>query len=88
MVQKRGSFILMCPGHEHVDNGGFVIVIGEPNFNSLFYEYTKHTYLLTIWSSVLLEKLNGSQLVKKFHAFYETLRFITTFTSACLLSQP
>ena len=45
MVQKRGRFMLMCHGHEHVDNGGFVMVRGEPSFNSLF--YTKHTYLLT-----------------------------------------
>jgi len=34
---------------------------------------TYHTvYLLTAWSRVLLEKLTGSQLVKKFHAFYGT----------------
>ena len=36
------------------------------------------TYLLTPWSRALLEKLNGSQLFKKFLAFYGTLRFITT----------
>jgi hypothetical protein len=30
------------------------------------------TYLLTPWSTVLLEKLTGSQLVKKFPAFYGT----------------
>jgi hypothetical protein len=30
------------------------------------------TYLLTSWSRVLLEKLTGSQLVKKFSAFYGT----------------
>ena len=35
-------------------------------------------YLLTPWSRVLLEKLTGSQLVKKFPAFYGTRRFITT----------
>ena len=44
------------------------------------------TYLLTPWSSVLLEKLIGSQLVKKFPAFYGTRRFITEFTSARHLS--
>jgi len=43
-------------------------------------------YLLTPWSRVLLEKLNGSQLVKKFPAFYGTRRFITAFTSALHLS--
>jgi len=28
------------------------------------------TYFLTLWSRVLLEKLTGLQLVKKFPAFY------------------
>ena len=39
------------------------------------------TYLLTPWFRVLLEKLAGLQLVKKFPAFYGTRRFITAFTS-------
>jgi hypothetical protein len=38
------------------------------------------TDLLTPWSRVLLEKLNGLQLVKKLRAFYGTPRFITAFT--------
>jgi hypothetical protein len=41
---------------------------------------------LTPWSRVLLEKLTGSQILKKYPAFYGTRRFITTFTTACLLS--
>ena len=44
------------------------------------------TYLLTPWSRVLLEKLTGLQLVKKFPAFYGTRRFITALTSARHLS--
>ena len=44
------------------------------------------TYLLTPWSRVLLEKLTGFQLVKKFPAFYRTRRFITAVTSARHLS--
>jgi len=44
------------------------------------------TYLLTPLSTVLLEKLTGSQLVKKFYAFYGTRRFITAFTRAHPLS--
>ena len=39
------------------------------------------TYLLTPWCRVLLEKLTGLQLVKKFPAFYGTRMFITTLTS-------
>jgi hypothetical protein len=46
----------------------------------------RFTYLLTPWSRVLLEKLTGLQLVKKFPAFYGTRRFITALTSARHLS--
>jgi len=51
-----------------------------------------HSYLLykfqslTPYSRVLLQKLTGSQLVKKFPTFYGTRRFITAFTSARHLS--
>jgi len=48
-------------------------------FNSSF-KGLIHT--LTTWSRVLLEKLTGSQLVKKFPAFYGTRRFIAAFTNA------
>ena len=44
------------------------------------------THSLTPWSTVLLEKLTGPQLVKKFPAFYGTRRFITSFTNARHLS--
>ena len=44
------------------------------------------TYLLAPYLKVLPEKLTGSQLVRKFPAFYGTRRFITSFTSACHLS--
>jgi len=44
------------------------------------------TYLLTPWCRVLLEKLTGLQLVKKFPAFHGTRRFITALTSARQLS--
>jgi hypothetical protein len=44
--------------------------------------------IITPASTTLLEKLTGSQLVKKFPAFYGTRRFITAFTSAQHLSLP
>jgi hypothetical protein len=44
------------------------------------------TYLLTPWSTILLEKVTGLQLVKKFPAFCGTRRFITAFTRARYLS--
>ena len=45
----------------------------------------KRTYSLTPWCRVLLEKLTGLQLVKKFPAFHETRKFITALS---ILSQP
>ena len=39
------------------------------------------TYLLTPWCTVLLQKLTGLQLVKKFPVFQGTRRFITALTS-------
>ena len=44
------------------------------------------TYLLTPWCRVLLEKLTGLQLVKKFPAFRGTRKFITALTSVRHLS--
>ena len=44
------------------------------------------TYLLTPGCRVLLEKLTGLQLVKKFPAFHGTRRFITAHTSVHHLS--
>ena len=44
------------------------------------------TYLLTPWCRVLLEKLTGLQLVKKFPAFHGTRRFITALTGVHHLS--
>ena len=42
--------------------------------------------IINPWTRVLLEKLLGSQLVKKFPAFYGTRKFITEFTSTRHLS--
>ena len=47
---------------------------------------TGSLYLLTPWCRVLLEKLTGLQLVKKFSAFHGTPRFITALTSVRQLS--
>ena len=72
--------------------------IWDPNPNNVMFQNTSnikicgtsvikpHTYLLTPWCRVLLEKLTGLQLVKKFPAFYGTRRFITALTSVRHLS--
>jgi hypothetical protein len=46
-----------------------------------FQNYHPYVRVLTAWSRVLLEKVTGSQVVKKFPAFYGTQRFIIVFTS-------
>jgi len=45
-----------------------------------------NSYLFTPWCRVLLEKLTGLQLVKKFPAFHGTRRFITALKSVRHLS--
>ena len=39
---------------------------------SVIVSHKNYTYLFTSWCRVLLEKLTGSQLVKKFPTFYGT----------------
>jgi hypothetical protein len=62
----------------------------QSSFTFRFLRKLQHTYLLiyllTPCSRVLLEKLTGFQLVKKFPAFYWIRRFITAFTGARHLS--
>ena len=60
----------------------------EPSSGSFTYDLLTYllTYLLAPWSTVLLEKLTGVQLVKKFPAFYWTRRSITAVTTAHNLS--
>ena len=62
------------------------VYIHNQNLLCIFWLYYLLTYLLTPWSRVLLEKLTGLQLVKRFPAFYETPKFITALTSAHHLS--
>jgi len=50
------------------------------------FSYPLLTSSLTPGSRVLLEKITGSQVVKKFPAFDGTRRFITAFTNALLLT--
>jgi hypothetical protein len=50
-------------------------------------KHNYNTYLLTAWSGVLIEKLTGFQLVKKFPAFYETRKFVTATCPYPVLAQ-
>jgi len=51
------------------------------NFGVSWFNQSLLTYLLTPWCRVLLEKLTGLQVVKKFPTLYRTRRFITALTS-------
>ena len=51
-----------------------------------FAEIIRLHYQLTPWCRVLLEKLTGLQLVKKFPAFHGTRRLITALTNVRHLS--
>jgi hypothetical protein len=77
-LQDEGSL----PCSQHFANSPY----SAPKLSSHQYHPIFLTYLLTPRSRVLLEKLTGSQLVKKFPAFYGTRRFITAFTNARHLS--
>ena len=52
-----------------------------PTLSHKRHDFMVKKTLLTPWCRVLLEKLNGLQLVKKFPAFHGTRRFITALTS-------
>ena len=80
-VTLGGLRVCPCPqivpkGSASVHRAGKLIVM----FKCIIY------YLLTPWCRVLLEKLTGLQLVKKFPAFDGTRRFITALTSVRHLS--
>ena len=74
--------------HCHCDEP-YDVCVTDAQFQSLNWKKTKALickdwrtyYLLIPWSIALLEKLTGSQLVKKCPAFYGTRRFITKFTN-------
>jgi hypothetical protein len=60
--------------------GAFYYVIRRPKLENHASEGLTHLH--TPWSIVLLEKLTGFKLAKKFPAFYGTRKFLTAFTSA------
>ena len=65
---RVAATLFMC---HHFDGGGSLLLL----------LLLLHTYLLTPWCRVLLEKQAGLQLVKKFPAFHGTRKFITALTS-------
>ena len=78
------AITLQCA--KHGGGGGGDVNKAVPTNYYFYTNWAPPAYLLTRWSRVLLEKLTGLQLVKKFPAFYGTRKFITVFTSARYLS--
>ena len=77
---------LPLPGDIKYDSGtvrSFMVLIDRRNYKQTL---MKIIHLLTPWNRVLLGKLTGSQLVKKFPPFYGPGRFITAVTSSRHLS--
>jgi hypothetical protein len=83
----RSDFLIRLSCHTAADNHATTLLPPSLSpFIPSLYSIIHVGYLLTPRSRVLLEKLTGFQLVKKFSAFYGTRRFITEFTSASQLS--
>ena len=81
---QLGSSNLNCTNEGEMHHGSLICV--DFCFKMEVTRRVIFTYLLTPWSTVLLEKLTFSQPVKKFPAFYATQMFIIAFTSARHLS--
>jgi hypothetical protein len=77
------------PTHNTADRHPVVSLSECGNQHRIFIDWNLpwRTMTPTPWSIVLPEKLAGPQLVKEFHAFYGTWRFITSFTSIHHMSQ-
>ena len=86
-VRSESLYRLSCPGPLDIVYPWYVKSTSLWfTIKLLAYLLTYFTYLLTPCSRVLLDKLSGFKLVKKFPAFYLTRMFITSFTSARYLS--
>jgi hypothetical protein len=72
--------------HKYVPQAKFSDCNGNVCGKYCALDRSERYYFLTPRSRVLLEKLTGSQLVKKFPALYGTRRVITAFTRARYLS--
>jgi len=86
MVYERGINMQQWCKHRKnkVPEKDITLVPLCQSYMSLVLVSTPHASLRlqTLWRRVLLEKLTGPLLVKKFPAFYGTRRFITAFTKA------
>jgi hypothetical protein len=86
--RKFALWSFVHTAHCAADQSSPVPVIGRTYAIHSFVINMSYTYLLTPWSTVLLEKLTGFQLVKKFPTFYGTPQFVTTFTIAATWPYP
>jgi len=86
------SILVVKNEWSYTSNSLCVHSVDRNNFNffteffNFLVNFQHQIYLLTPWSIVLLEKLNGFKLVNKFPTFYGTRKFITAFKRARYLS--
>jgi hypothetical protein len=77
--------------HHEAPAHSYGLSLTAPGYQPLsqgFRSFQPLTAVVTPHSTVLLEKLTGSQLVKKFPPFYGTRKFIIALTSTCQLYLP
>jgi len=74
------SHLLTKPFHYYIVVRTCVVLAPNNHHNHNQGRQRSSTTILTPWCRVLLEKLTGLQLVKKFPAFHGTRRFITALT--------
>ena len=82
LAEECGRLKSSNENSDFMKEGDFVEQLRYSYLRSTYLLTNLLTYLLTPWSRVLLEKLAGSQLVKKFPAFHGIRKFITAFTTA------
>ena len=80
-VRASPFWLTRCSFSKRIAHQNSVCIPAVPNLHDMF-----NPPLLTPWCRVLLEKLTGLQLVKKFPTFHRTQRFITALTSVHHLS--
>jgi hypothetical protein len=87
-LRIKFMLVLLCSDltYEANEDGGGYSVGFECSLALFVYSAILPYFILIPRNRVLLEKLVGSQLVKKFPAFYGTRRFITALARARHLS--
>jgi hypothetical protein len=87
------DFWEICAPMDYLNFGPVCTSVGDSQFfmqldflKERFCSLLRHTYLLTPWSRVLLERLTGSAASQEISRIFGTRRFLTVLTNARHLS--